>query len=195
MNREQLRALGLTEEQVDAVVADHARGIQAVQTRLTAAENRATELEGQLEQATNNEEVQQLTQRAEQAESRVSELEGQATQRTIDDLVNAALSEVGATDLEYARFKLGDVELSEDGKSINDLDNRIKDLQTQIPDYFQADDPNPDPAAGGNGQDTNPLNNFQRINPKPGNGQQSDPDPVQDMIAAMTSDVPQPTNN
>ena len=84
MNREQVRALGLTEEQVDAVVADHARGIQAVQTRLTAAENRATELEGQLEQATNNEEVQQLTQRAEQAESRVTELEGQATQRTID---------------------------------------------------------------------------------------------------------------
>lgn len=194
MNREQLRALGLTEEQVDAVVADHARGIQAVQTRLTAAENRATELEGQLEQATNNDEVQQLTQRAEQAESRVSELEGQATQRTIDDLVNAALSEAGATDLEYARFKLGDVELSEDGKSINDLDNRIKDLQTQIPDYFQADE-HTNPAAGSNQKDPDPMNNFQRINPKPGSGQQSEPDPVQDMIAAMTSDVPQPTNN
>lgn len=195
MNREQLRALGLTEEQVDAVVADHARGIQAVQTRLTAAENRATELEGQLEQATNNDEVQQLTQRAEQAESRVSELEGQATQRTIDDLVNAALSEAGATDLEYARFKLGDVELSEDGKSINDLDNRIKDLQTQIPDYFQVANPNPNPAAGSDRKNPDPMNNFQRINPNPGSGQQSDPDPVQDMIAAMTSDVPQPTNN
>lgn len=194
MNREQLRALGLTEEQVDAVVADHARGIQAVQTRLTASENRAAELEGQLEQATNNDEVQQLTQRAEQAESRVSELEGQATQRTIDDLVNAALSEAGATDLEYARFKLGDVELSEDGKSINDLDNLIKDLQTQIPDYFQADE-HTNPAAGSNQKDPDPMNNFQRINPKPGSGQQSEPDPVQDMIAAMTSDVPQPTNN
>lgn len=191
MNREQLRALGLSEEQIDAVMADHGRVVQGMQTRLTTAENRATELEGQLDQATNSEEIQQLTQRAEQAESRVSELEGQATQRTIDDLVNTALTEAGATDIEYARFKLGDVELSEDGKSITDLDNRIKDLQTQIPDYFQASDPNQEPPAGSNQQDPDPMNNFQRINPKPGNGQQSDPDPTQQMIDAFMSDVPQ----
>lgn len=194
MNREQLRALGLSEEQIDAVMADHGRVVQGMQTRLTTAENRATELEGQLDQATNSEEIQQLTQRAEQAESRVSELEGQATQRTIDDLVNTALSEAGATDIEYARFKLGDVELSEDGKSITDLDNRIKDLQNQIPDYFQVSDPNQEPPAGSNQQDPDPMNNFQRINPKPGSGQQSDPDPTQQMIDAFMSDIPQPTN-
>ena len=44
MNREQLRTLGLTEEQIDAVMADHGRSIQSVQTKLTAAENRTTEL-------------------------------------------------------------------------------------------------------------------------------------------------------
>lgn len=193
MNREQLRALGLSEEQIDAVMADHGRVVQGMQTRLTTAENRSAELESQLEQAGNSEEVQQLTQRAEQAESRVSELEGQATQRTIDDLVNTALSEAGATDIEYARFKLGEVELGEDGKSITDLDNRIKDLQTQIPDYFQTADPNQDPPAGGNQQDPNPMNNFQRINPNPGSGQQSEPDPTQQMIDAFMSDIPQPT--
>lgn len=195
MNREQLRALGLSEEQIDAVMADHGRVVQGMQTRLTTAENRSTELESQLEQAGNSEEVQQLTQRAELAESRVSELEGQATQRTIDDLVNAALSEAGAKDLEYARFKLGDVELSEDGKSITDLENRIKDLQTQIPDYFQAVDPDQDPPAGNSGQNTDPMNNFQRINPKPGSGQNSDPNPAQQMIDAFMSDVPQASQN
>jgi len=190
MNREQLRALGLSEEQIDAVMADHGRVVQGMQTRLTTAENRSTELENQLEQAGNSEEVQQLTQRAEQAESRVTELEGQATQRTIDDLVNAALSEAGATDLEYARFKLGDVELAEDGKTISDLDNRIKDLQTQIPDYFQTTDPNQESDEDGNESNPNPMNNFQRINPKPGSGQDSDPDPAQQMIDAFMSDVP-----
>lgn len=195
MNREQLRALGLSEEQIDAVMADHGRVVQGMQTRLTTAENRSTELESQLEQAGNSEEVQQLTQRAELAESRVSELEGQATQRTIDDLVNEALSEAGAKDLEYARFKLGDVELSEDGKSITDLENRIKDLQTQIPDYFQAVDPDQDPPAGNSEQNTDPMNNFQRINPNPGSGQQSDPNPAQQMIDAFMSDVPQASQN
>lgn len=191
MNREQLRVLGLTEEQVDAVVADHARVVQGVQTRLTAAENRATELEGQLDAAVNSEEIQNLTQRAEQAESRVSELEGQANQRTIDDLVNAALTEAGVTDLEYARFKLGEVGLSEDGKSIEDLDNKVKDLKAQIPTYFQGTDDNQDPNNNQQNNNPNPLDNFQRINPNPGNGKQSDPDPTQAMVDAFTSDLSQ----
>jgi len=194
MIREQLRALGLSEEQIDAVMADHGRVVQGMQTRLTTAENRATELEGQLEQANSNEELQQLTQRAEQAESRVSELEGQVAQRTIDDLVNTALTEAGVTDLDYARYRLGEVELAEDGKSIADLENKVKDLQTQIPNYFQAPDPNQDPPAGSNHQDPNPLNNFQRINPNPGSGQQSKPDIMQQMTEAFTSDIPQPAN-
>lgn len=189
MNREQLRALGLSEEQLEAVMVDHARVVQGVQTRLTAAENRATELEGQLEEATNNEEIQNLTQRAEQAESRVTELEGQVTQRMIDDLVNSALTEAGATDLDYARFKLGEVELGEDGKTIPDLENKVKDLQTQIPSYFQAT--NTDENQKGTEPATNPLTNFQQINPNPGNGSQSEPDPTQAMIDAMTADLPQ----
>lgn len=190
MNREQLRALGLSEEQIDAVMADHGRVVQGMQTRLTTAENRTTELETQLEQATNNEELQQLTQRAEQAESRVSELEGQVTQRTIDDLVNTALTAAGATDLEYARFKLGEVDLAEDGKTIVDLDNKVKDLQTQIPDYFQTNDPNQDPPAGSDGANPNSLDGFQQINPQPGNGKPSTPDQTQQMIDAFTADLP-----
>ena len=187
MNREQLRALGLTEEQIDAVVADHGRVVQGVQTRLTAAENRASELETQLEEATNNEELQTLTQRAETAESQVSELQGQLNQITIDNLVNTALTEAGATDLEYARFKLGEVELSEDGKSIADMDNRIKDLKEAIPNYFKEAEPD----EGGNEPPSDPLNGFKPLNPDPGNGKQSQPDATQAMIDAFTSDIPQ----
>lgn len=188
MNREQLRALGLTEEQIDAVVADHGRVVQGVQTRLTAAENRATDLETQLENATNSDEIQALTQRAEQAETQATELQVQLNQITIDNLVNEALTTAGATDLEYARFKLGEVELSEDGKSITDLDNLVKDLQTQIPAYFQTSDLKEND--GDNTPPTDPLDGFKQVNPAPGEGKPSGQDVVQDMISAFTSDLP-----
>lgn len=191
MNREQLRALGLNEEQIDAVMADHGRSVQSVQTRLTAAENRATELETQLENATNSEEIQTLTQRAEQAETQATELQGQLNQITIDNLVNDALTTAGATDVEYARFKLGEVELSEDGKSITDLENRVKDLQTQIPAYFPTADP--EEGEGATPPPTDPLNGFQQVNPNPGEGRQSQPNAEQDMINAFTADLPTPT--
>ena len=188
MNREQLRVFGLNEEQIDAVMADHGRAVQSVQTRLTAAENRATELETQLENATNNDEIQTLTQRAEQAETQATELQGQLNQITIDNLVNEALTTAGATDLEYARFKLGEVELSEDGKSIADLENKVKDLQTQIPTYFQTTDPKEN--EGDNTPPVDPLNGFKQVNPAPGEGKPSGQDVVQDMISAFTSDLP-----
>lgn len=191
MNREQLRTLGLTEEQIDAVMADHGRVVQGVQTRLTAAENRATELETQLENATNSEEIQTLTQRAEDAEAQATTLQGQLNQITIDNLVNEALTTAGATDLEYARFKLGEVELAEDGKSVTDLDNKVKDLQTQIPTYFQTADPKEN--SGDNTPPVNPLDGFKQVNPAPGEGKPSGQDVVQDMISAFTSDLPAPT--
>ena len=188
MNREQLRALGLNEEQIDAVMADHGRSIQSVQTRLTAAENRATELETQLENATNSEEIQTLTQRAEQAETQATELQSQLNQITIDNLVNDALTTAGATDLEYARFKLGEVELSEDGKSITDLDNKVKDLQTQIPTYFQTNEPTE--GEGTTPPPADPLGGFRQVNPAPGDGKPSGQNEVQAMIDAFTSDLP-----
>lgn len=196
MNREQLRAQGLTEEQIDAVMADHGRVVQGMQTRLTTAETRTTELEQQLEQASNSDEVQMLTQRAEEAEAQSATLQGQLDQISIDNMVNTALTNAGATDLDYARFKLGEVALSEDGKSIVDLDNKLKDLQEQIPTYFQVkDDKDQNQAgAGGTGGNQNDLNNFNRIPAVPGNGKQSAPDDAQAMIAAMTSDIPAPSN-
>lgn len=188
MNRETLRTLGLTEEQIDTVMADHGRSMQQVQSRLTAAETRNTDLETQLEQASNSEEIQQLTERAEQAESQVSDLQGQLSQIDIDNQVNTALTEAGATDLEYARFKLGQVELDEDG-TIKDLDNKIKDLQTNLPNYFEVSD-----NADQEQQEQNPLDGFTRVKNDLPDGKQSEPNAVDQMIAAFTSDLPPVTD-
>lgn len=189
MNRETLRTLGLTEEQIDTVMADHGRSMQQVQSRLTAAETQMADLQTQLEQASNSEEIQQLTERAEQAESQVTDLQDQLSQIDIDNQVNTALTEVGATDLEYARFKLGQVEVNEDG-TIKDLDNKIKDLQTNLPNYFEVSDDKQED----DNQNQDNLNGFTRINNDLKDGKQSEPNAVDQMIAAFTSDLPQATD-
>ena len=186
MNRETLRTLGLTEEQIDAVMADHGRSMQQVQSRLTAAETQNQDLQTQLDNSSNSEEIQQLTERAEQAETQVATLEGQLSQINIDNLVNTALTEAGATDLEYARFKLGEVELNEDG-SVKDLESKIKDLQTNLPDYFEAQKDESDDSQ----DDKDPLGGFTHVKNDLKDGKQSEPNATEQMIAAFTSDLPQ----
>lgn len=193
MNRETLRAQGLSEEQIDAVMADHGRSMQQVQSRLTQAETHAADLQTQLDQATNSEEMQTLTERAETAENQVTELQGQLNQITVDNLVNSALSESGAKDIDYVRYKLGEVELSEDGKSIKDIENKIKDLQADIPDQFTV--PDTDPEKGKESEGNDPLDGFKRVDNKLQKGQQSEPSTEQAMIDAFMSDVPQQAQN
>lgn len=185
MNRETLRTLGLTEEQIDAVMADHGRGIQAVQTRLTTAENRVSELETELDDNKNSDEVKTLTERAETSEAKVNELQGTIDQTTKTSLIDQALTDAGAKDLDYAKFKLGDVELQEDG-TIKDLDNLVKDLREQLPNQFEVAETDESNAEA---ETKDPLDGFTRINPAAGAGKDSEPDVTQDMIAAFTADL------
>ncbi|MGL3114838.1 phage scaffolding protein [Enterococcus faecalis] len=58
----------------------------------------------------------------------------------INSQVSAALQSEGAKDIDYALFKLGELELDKDG-NVKDLESKVKDLKASIPDYFKADDP------------------------------------------------------
>ncbi|EAG1758611.1 scaffolding protein [Listeria monocytogenes] len=58
----------------------------------------------------------------------------------ITSQVTAALQDAGAKDVEYAKFKLGELELTKDGQ-VKDLENKVKELKTTIPDYFKAEEP------------------------------------------------------
>lgn len=99
-------------------------------------------------------------------------LEAENNQLKIDSQVESALRSAGTKDLDYARFKLGSLELDKDGK-VKDLDSRVKDLQKSMPDYFQAksDDKDKDAAK-------DKLVGFQRIDAKPGDGHQSKNEPT-----------------
>ena len=68
---------------------------------------------------------------------KVSQLESDVKETAKKQTIKDALSNAKATDLDYLMYKLGDVELAEDG-SIKDLDSKIKDLQTNHPTFFQT---------------------------------------------------------
>lgn len=68
---------------------------------------------------------------------KVSQLEADVKETAKKQTIKDALSSANATDLDYLMYKLGDVELAEDG-SIKDLDSKIKDLQTNHPAFFKT---------------------------------------------------------
>lgn len=53
--------------------------------------------------------------------------------------VENALKDVGGIDVDYLKYKLGDVELNKDG-SIKDLDNKLKALKESHPTFFTKDE-------------------------------------------------------
>ncbi|MGM7317148.1 phage scaffolding protein [Enterococcus casseliflavus] len=99
-------------------------------------------------------------------------LEAENNQLKIDSQVESVLRSAGTKDLDYAKFKLGSLELDKDGK-VKDLDSRVKDLQKSMPDYFQdkSDDKDKDASK-------DKLGGFQRIDAKPGEGHQSKNEPT-----------------
>jgi hypothetical protein len=98
----------------------------------------------------------------------------------INHQVSNVLRDAGAKDIEYATFKLGALELGKDG-IVKDLANKVKDLQSALPDYFAKETQDP----------KDPLDGFKTLNPDPKEGKQSQPDATQAMIDAFTSDIPQ----
>lgn len=71
---------------------------------------------------------------------KVSQMEADAKETAKKQSIKDALVNAKATDVDYLMYKLGDVELAEDG-SIKDLDSKIKDLQTNHPTFFQVTEP------------------------------------------------------
>lgn len=96
--------------------------------------------------------------------SKAEKLESENKQLVINQQVSTALRDAGAKDVEYATFKLGQLELDKDG-NVKDLANKVKDLQSTLPDYFtQKDD--------GKGK-VDPMNKFKPISPNLSKGDQT----------------------
>ncbi|WP_313627479.1 phage scaffolding protein [Enterococcus italicus] len=96
--------------------------------------------------------------------SKAEKLESENKQLVINHQVSTALRDAGAKDVEYATFKLGQLELNKDG-NVKDLANKVKDLQSALPDYFAQKDDGKDKA--------DPMNKFKPISPNLSKGDQT----------------------
>lgn len=145
MKREFLNNLGLEADVINQIMAEHGKTIQVVNenhktevdnltTEVTALKAETSQLQTEATNATKYQE--QLVEAQKQAETAQTELKQAKVER--------ALIEAGANDLEYAKFKLGDVDL--DG-----LDDAIGNLKESLPNQFAKteDIPNYKPVNNG----------------------------------------------
>ncbi|HEM3635880.1 TPA: phage scaffolding protein [Streptococcus suis] len=68
---------------------------------------------------------------------KVAQLEAEAKETAKKQTIKDALTNAKATDVDYLMYKLGDLEEDDSGK-IKDLDQKIKDLQVNLPNFFKS---------------------------------------------------------
>lgn len=114
-----------------------------------------------------NKDVETLQTTINDYKTQIEELETERAEERKTYAVKEALQGAGVSDVDYMMFKLGEVEVDEEGK-VKDLDNKIKELQESNPTFFTATKDDDD-----TGNDN--LGGFQVLDNKLENGKQTDP--------------------
>lgn len=93
----------------------------------------------------NNKDNEELQNELKSYKDKVAVLEKEAKDTARKQAIKDALTAAKGTDVDYLMYKLGDVELDSDG-NVKDLDNKIKDLQSNFPTFFEqkTEPKNPD---------------------------------------------------
>lgn len=190
MKKEDLIAQGMTEEQAKFVMTEFGKMVTTHNKSIEALKESETALQTQI--AENNTKLEELGKQEGNSEAlnkQIKELQ-ESNQALTDELattnktnaIHNALRESGANDVDYLAYKLGDVELDDKGV-IKDLDNKIKDLQTNHPTFFQEAE-NTEPT------DPKALDGFTTLPNQLKDGKVSEPDLAAQFGAAFTSDIP-----
>lgn len=149
-----LLSVGVTEEQASKIVS----GMPENKLFLTSEEHldeRYNKLKEQKEQADNdltaanklvddlkkdNKDVEDLQKKITDYEGQVEQLKAERleTQKTYS--IKEALQKEGVSDVDYMLFKLGELEVDENGH-VKDLDNKVKELKEANPTFFTTDNP------------------------------------------------------
>ena len=153
MTKEELKALGVTDEAADKIVEDYGKNyVSKAQFNATNEEKKAaktelaqikTELDGLKEKAKGNEDLsQQIEDLKKQSEAREKEYAQKVKNMEIDGIVDRALLTAKAKSVKAVRalLDLNNAEV-EDGK-IKGLDKQIEKLVTEAGYLFGDDKPN-----------------------------------------------------
>lgn len=191
MKKEDLLAQGLTEEQAKYVMGEYGKTVTTHNKAIEALKESETALQAQI--AENNTKLAELGEQEGNSDAlnqKIKELQ-ESNQALTDELaattktnaIHNALRDAGANDLDYLAYKLGEVEVDDKGV-IKDLENKIKDLQTNHPTFFEVTDPaDPNP---------NGPEGFEQIPNQLKDGNAADPDLTEQFTSAFTADIPAP---
>lgn len=113
-----------------------------------------------------NKDVETLQTTINDYKTQLEELETERAEERKTYAVKEALQGAGVSDVDYMMFKLGEVEVDEEG-NIKDLESKVKELQEANPTFF----PTKDDEDTGNDN----LGGFQVLDNKLENGKQPDP--------------------
>lgn len=143
MNREELKNIGLTDEQLDKVFQLHGQTLNAEKDKHKEA---VDTLESQLKEA--NDAIAKASESKEGLDKIQTELDEYKTkyeeaQSTLESerktqKIKESLANNGGADLDYLVWKLGEVE------DLDKLDEKITSLKEQYPNHFSSDSAQPD---------------------------------------------------
>ena len=119
-----------------------------------------------------NKDVDTLQTTINEYKDQITTLEAERAEERKTYAVKEALQSAGVSDVDYMMFKLGEVEVDEEG-NIKELENKVKELQEANPTFFATED------EGDAGNDN--LGGFQVLDNKLENGKQ--PDPAEAVVA------------
>lgn len=137
MKREFLQSLELSEEVINQIMAEHGKTVQATQEKLSAAEAQLNEANATLATLKkNNKDNEGLQSELKSYKERVEMLEQEAKDNARKQTIKDALTDAKGTDVDYLMFKLGDLEVDDEG-NVKDLENKIKDLKASLPTFFE----------------------------------------------------------
>ena len=148
MKRKFLEDLGLEKEQIDKILDEASADLGRVKGELEKARDDLKVANKTIDdikaKTTDNNKLQaELDDYKAKYEASEAERVKQAKNHAVMD----ALKDAKAKDLDYMAYKLGEVEMDENGQII-DLENRFKDLTEAYPGHFEVNEPAGEPSGG-----------------------------------------------
>lgn len=159
MKREELKELGLTDEQIGSIMALHGVTVNELNSRVSTAEQQATQYQEQLEKNQNElndfkanaKGNEDLTKQLEDLQSRFDEIKTSSEQQIADlkksSAIDLALTQAGAKNIKAAKALLDSESLELTDEGLKGLDDQLAALKESDGYLFGQSEqvpPNPD---------------------------------------------------
>ncbi|HAP8954998.1 phage scaffolding protein [Enterococcus faecium] len=155
MKREELKELGLTDEQIGSIMALHGVTVNELNSRVSTAEQQATQYQEQLEKNQNElndfkanaKGNEDLTKQLEDLQSRFDEIKTSSEQQIADlkksSAIDLALTQAGAKNIKAAKALLDSESLELTDEGLKGLDDQLAALKESDGYLFGSNEPVP----------------------------------------------------